>query len=269
MNRYITPEPIIKKRIGVSEIPSFDSAIIIFRDSEKSKKILKEFTCTQSDKKLIYGIDKEYTFFTEINGARLLILTNCVFGAHQAAIIVEELYCFGVKCILGLGACGSISESIKKGDMVFDYKTIISDSTSRQYTSDSTLSVHNELTSIVNEKLSSQLKPVVSGTVDSLYRETDILVNNYRISGIEIINMEAGPFHAVAKACNIQSLWIGCVTDCLHNDNWIDWYDTEKLLHETGRIAQEFLKLYFTKFAVGSLYDKKLHNIPNAGFVPM
>lgn len=58
--------------------------------------------------------------------------------------------------------------------------------------------------------------------------------------------METSPFYAVANFYNMHSIWVGCVSDCVEKDKWVDWSNTENMTAASSKIAYEILKNYFT-----------------------
>lgn len=114
MDRYITPEAVMKHRFQTNPRPVWDVAVICFRDYKGSQILVKTFNASPLGYKVLYGIEEfdgaPVVYEAELLGKRVGIITRCNWGAPQAAILVEELIELGVKYIIGYGAAGSISE---------------------------------------------------------------------------------------------------------------------------------------------------------------
>ncbi len=40
---------------------------------------------------------------------------------------------------------------------------------------------------------------------------------------MQLINMETSPLYAASEKCNVKSIWLGYISDCLFS-NWQDWH---------------------------------------------
>jgi hypothetical protein len=67
-------------------------------------------------------------------GRRIVLVQGCLWGGPQAAILVEELACLGVRDVIGFGIAGSLVESVPKGTQIVGAGGIVIDTTSRAYT---------------------------------------------------------------------------------------------------------------------------------------
>ena len=57
----------------------------------------------------------------------------------------------------------------------------------------------------------------------------------------DIVNMEVTPFYAASNLLKIKSIWIGTVTDCIIENKWDDWYDSEIMTKKSGKIIKEYI----------------------------
>lgn len=242
--RYIKPEIIIKNRFKDANYPKFDLAILIFRDSITSKIIRDILKCKCLNQKIIYGINPENTYFIEYSNKKILVIDQCLWGGPQVSIIIEELAFLSIKTVIGIGASGSLTSKLEKGKIVFNQKSILNDGTSKFYS--------NKKKSNINKDIFNKLKyfldenniyGATSGTIDAIYQETYKFISNLKKMGAEIINMETGPFYAASEFYNINSIWIGCVSDCLYKNNWKDWFDKGKMTEETGLLTKQILEI--------------------------
>jgi uridine phosphorylase len=242
MDRFITPEIVMKNRFQTNPCPSWDIAIICFRDYKGSQILVKKFNALPLGYKVLYGIEEfegaPIVFEAEILGKRVGIITRCNWGAPQAAILVEELSTMGVKHIIGYGAAGSIKTNLTQGTQLIVGSALCNDGTSKAYKKEgSYVSGSLELGNKANQaakSLAYQLTDVSAATVDALYRETKELVSQWRKDGADIVNMESGAFYAASEVCGVNSIWLGFVSDCLVKETWDDWHIN---LGETAEIT--------------------------------
>ena len=230
--RYITPEHCIKNRLGERPAPSWPAALLVFRDHPNSQKVLQALDNVRPVQyRMLYNLtDPEFepfVFEADIGGHTIVIVTRCVWGGPQAAILVEELACLGVNFILGYSVAGSLVPDLPQGAFFVARSALPTDGTSNAYGAESALDADDRLVQLAIASAADagrEMKPVTAVTVDALYRETDELVANLRCQGGQIVNLEVSALYAAAAACDVRSLQVGYVTDCLADGVWHDWY---------------------------------------------
>lgn len=246
--RYIEPEAIIKKRLDGKAVPRWDTAVLCFRDLAGSVELVSVFDAHPLQYKAFYGINSDFNhpgaYEAVIDGKRIVIITCCLWGGPQAAILTEELACYGVGAVIGYGAAGSIDISLKKGDQIFAARALPTDGTSRTYQSPM-LTPAESLTDMIQNAaadLTCPIKSVTAATIDALYRETPELMAELREQGASIVNMETTPLYAASKACGIDCLWIGHISDCLWS-NWEDWHTNRaEMTRKTAMLCLETIR---------------------------
>jgi purine-nucleoside phosphorylase len=237
--RYIKPEIIVNKRFGKNNKPQFDIAIFIFRDKKASNIIKTELGSEPFYIKLLWGIPEENTNVLSMKGKKVLIIEQLLWGGPQAAILIEELSQFEIKKVIGIGACGSLDKNIHKNDIVIDVQANCTDGTSKYYTKEKSIKPTQK---IIGEMKKYGLKEAISSTIDAIYQETEENINIFKINSSTIVNMESAPFYASAKYCDLEAVWIGCVSDTLYENEWEDWFDSEKGTKESARIVKRYLE---------------------------
>lgn len=247
--RYIEPGTIIGNRLRDKQIPAWEAAVLCFRDSRGSREIVRTFNARPIGYKVLFGMEESeefpYVFEADIGGKTVGIVTRCIWGGPQAAILLEELTHFGVKYAVGYGAAGSIDTACKRGQQIVIDSALPTDGTSGIYREGELLPDSGllSLTRKAAEKLSCGIQCVTAATVDALYRETDTLVEEWRKQGAQVVNMETSPFYAAASECGVKSVWIGHVSDCL-GVKWEDWFcDRETMTSISASICLELLRL--------------------------
>lgn len=237
--RFIDPKKIIINRFKNDIIPTFDIAILLFRDKIASNIIKDVLKCKPVDRKIFWGISSENTSICNIGKLNCIIIEQLIWGGPQAAIISEELAIFGIKEAIGIGACGSINEKFKKNDLVIDTKAFCTDGTSSYYTKAKYIKPSIKL---INEFKKNDLKEATSSTIDAIYQETDKIITKLKKNGSNIVNMESAAFYAATNCCNIDSIWIGCVSDTLFKNDWDDWFDSKEATVKTAVIIKKYLE---------------------------
>ena len=237
--RFIEPRRIIENRLNVKELPTYDTAILIFRDQYASSLIKYNLHCKPLNQKVLYGIDPNNTHEIISGKYKILVIEQVLWGGPQTAILIEELFEFGVRLILGIGACGSLTERLRKNDVVVDSEALITDGTSKFYTKEKSIKPDKDLITFIKDK---EIKTAISTTIDALYQETKSVISNFQKMGAEIINMESATFYAVTKKYKIDAVWIGCVSDELFEHEWTDWYNSKDGTVNSGKAALRIIK---------------------------
>ena len=242
--RYIDPKTITSNRFDRNRPrPEWDSAIICFRDRTGSDILVDAFGAKPFGSKVFWGMEEspEYPFVYECEYASksIGIVSRCIRGGPQAAILVEELSALDVPAVIGFGCAGSISPEISLGTQIVVERALATDGTSRAYTGQGNFFQPD---SRLRNRVGGSV-PVVAATVDAVYRETRELIAEYRESGAHVVNMESAPFYAAAAACNMAALWVGNVSDVLvEGGKWTGWFgDRSEIDRKTVDIVKKTL----------------------------
>lgn len=115
---------------------------LIFRDYASSKLALDLFApVTPLRHRLIYNMTspdfEPWVFAAEVAGKPITLVTRCVWGGPQTAILVEELAALGVQTIVGYGVAGSLDPGIQQGAFVVAESALPTDGTTKAYDPDS------------------------------------------------------------------------------------------------------------------------------------
>jgi len=254
MKRLITPRDVIAHRFGKSGPPRWKVAVVSFSDLRHSRDLTGIFGAKPVKHKTIYGMEEyapyPYVYEARVAGHKVGLVTRCNWGGPQAAIVVEELACMGVKWLVGMGLACSLSGDIARGTQIVAKAAIPSDGTSRAYTRGPMRADSRLLTIALKSSVAmgNPARPVTAATVDALYRETPALIRRLRLAGAEALNMECGPFYAAAKACGIRALWTGFVSDRAAGKKWEDWWGNhDEWFNANARICLETVKAILGK----------------------
>jgi len=246
--RYITPESRIKSRIGSNPLPAWDAAVISFRSRAASRDLVRMSDARPIAIKLFYGIDyssdEPLVYTACIGGKTVGILTHCIWGGPQAAILVEEIACLGCKYIIGYSCGGAVDLSLQTGEQIVADRAIPTDGTSLAH-ADTEFLADPGLLALANDAASAldhDITPVCAATVDALYRETPEMVAYWRSRNAQVINLETSPFYAASQACGVSSILLGHVSDRLA-DTWeCHAFDRRPVNIVTAEICVEMLR---------------------------
>lgn len=228
---YITAEQTIGNRLADHIRPDWDIAIICFKDFVSSQKLVEIFRANPIPYKIFYGMDvlsdPPFVYEASVGEKKVGILTRCLWGGPQAAILVEELFALGVHTIVGFGAAGSVSRALPKRTPIIAQSALVTDGTSRLYApANNRIQADWALMKVAMETTDGSpysLHTVTIATVDALFRETKDIIAEWVEMGAEAINMESSTLYTVAASCGVSAIWIGHVSDTLIDEAWDDW----------------------------------------------
>jgi uridine phosphorylase len=250
--RYITPQALLRMRFGEPPWPSWDVAILCFRGDAGGGALVEKLGARPVGGKTLYGLDESaerpFAYEVALGGRRILIVQRCLWGGPQAAILVEELACLGVRTIIGFGVAGSLVESLPKGAQIVGALGIAIDGTTRAYTAAEAVEPDAELLAAVRAVAAARgipLAPVRLAGVDALYRETPDDVRRWRARDVEAINMETPTLYAAAAACEVRSVWLGHISDTLwlSTQAWDSWQRPAQLTDVTVALTVGLLEM--------------------------
>lgn len=102
--RYITPEAIVKERFANNPPPAWKTAILCFRDYTRSMRIVQQSGAKSLGRHVLWGLDRtqneEFVYEILFAGKSVGLITRCIWGGPQAAILVEELAYLGIENII-------------------------------------------------------------------------------------------------------------------------------------------------------------------------
>ena len=230
--RYITPETLLRMRFGEPPWPHWDIAVLCFRGDAGGGALADKLNARPVGAKTFYALEetaeRPFVYETTLGQQRILLVQRCLWGSPQAAILVEELACLGVRVIVGFGVAGSLVETLPKGAQIVGARGVVLDGTARAYTTADTADGDPGLLALVQrlaERQGIPLAPARIAGVDALYRETPDDVRRWLGLGVEAINMETPTLYAAAGVCGVRSVWLGHVSDTLWlaTERWDSW----------------------------------------------
>ena len=231
---------------------AIDDAIIFPKKGKRSPQLgpVGVIAGTETDLSLLCNLlDFDKTKYQKLFTSRLYVagrpgadlsLSGPLIGAPYATMVLETLIAWGVRKILFLGWCGSISAKAKIGDIIVPTSAIIDEGTSGHYKEDGNrISFPSEL---MVAKLRAGLDqkgfkyhhgPVWS--TDAIYRETRAKVENYQRRDVIGVEMEISALFTVAKFRNVDLGAMVVVSDELASFKWRPGFKMDEFKH--GRKA--------------------------------
>ena len=240
----------MRLRFGDAPRPQWDVGVICFRGPGGSEAVVKRLGARPVAGKALYGIEpsreRPLVHETSVGAHRVVIVSECIWGAPQAAILVEELAGLGARAVLGFGVAGGLVPELPKGTQIVALAASVTDGTSRAYTAraDEVMAEPGlaDMLHIAATRLGVPLVAVTVATADALYRETPADVRRWLALGARAVNMETAPLYAAAAACGVRSLWLGHVSDSLLDDGaWDSWQRPVAFTDVTVELLAAFL----------------------------
>lgn len=244
---YITPDIIVKQRLGKNPIPNWDMAILCFHGEKRSDMLVSAFNARPLGYKVFDGCGINDACECIINGKKVGII-RCCRGGGTTANIIEELAYMEIEYVVGYGAAASITRDITKGTQVIVVDTLNTDGVSRVYCPNEEVIKANKKMISIAQKVSTKMPFAVLNvrgvTTNTFYRETENLIAPWRKSGVQVLNVELSPLYASAEICNISTVWIGHISDRLLPDSeWEEWFSDRDRAHDQSILfTKELIK---------------------------
>lgn len=157
-------------------------------------------------------------------GENGVALVGPAIGAPYAAMLLETLAAWGVRRLVFVGWCGSLSRRLPIGGVVVPSVGLIDEGTSRHYLPDPSVSHPSPVLSArLAEACADAGLPVSSGgvwTTDAVFRESPAKVEHYRGMGAVAVEMEASALFTVAAFLEIETAALLLVSDDLSTLTW-------------------------------------------------
>jgi hypothetical protein len=150
--------------------------------------------------------------------------TIVVSAAPYAAMLVETLAAWGVRRLILVGWCGSLSPEVPVGSAVVPAVAWIEEGTSRHYLAQPDVSRPDTGWSQRLADACADAGATVSRggvwTTDALFRESPSKVEHYRGLGAVAVDMEASAFFTVAGFLGVAAAAVLVVSDDLSTLSW-------------------------------------------------
>ena len=229
----VTPREVVRASLsekGITEkaLALDDVAIITF-----TRRDLLTLVGQTRARKVKAWCGRNDRLYRGVVGKDRYILTQSLYGAPNAVMLLEELVAFGVKKAVFLGYCGSIREPIGVGKVILPTDSIREEGTSYHYLPKG-VSCHadEDIQNLVHKGLRDcGIEPYVGmcWTTDALYRETAEKVRRYRSKGVLGVDMETSAVFCLGIYRNIRVGSVMVVTDEFSDSSWQGGFSSEKV----------------------------------------
>ena len=144
-------------------------------------------------------------------------------GAPMAVLTLEKLVALGVRRTIIFGWCGSLSDTLRIGDILLPTWAVSAEGTSAHYPVSSRPESHAHTRVFLNSGLTAQGLRVQSGpvwTTDAPYRESASQINRLGEQGILGVDMEYAALVAAAAFRKVELTAVLLVSDELWSGKW-------------------------------------------------
>ncbi len=145
-----------------------------------------------------------------------------VYGGSVSSATVEELAYYGVDTILAYGLAGALGvKDLGMGGFYVVEAALAADGTTPHYTSDPVVRADAQLLRQVEDAWSklglTPLCGVQAATGDAIYRESDAMLDGFRVKGCHIVNLDSAHLYAASvvnsEGRQLRTVQCGVVSD--------------------------------------------------------
>ena len=248
MERYITPERLIRARFGPG-LPSWETVVLVFHGFIRSRRIVSRFDTRPFTRRLLSGTTADDLYETTDFSGLIVSNIGARFGCGPTvAALVEELAYLGVQRIIGIGCAGSINREVPRGTQFILERALVTDGTAQRYGAPlwSFVTPDQSLLRVCRDIAASlgEYRRVTGAQVDAIYQETPQLVREWRSKGADVINMEVSTLYSAAAYCGVPAVYLGHVSDELLPDHWDPWTgdDRDEMVDRSADLAYALAK---------------------------
>lgn len=199
---------------------------------------VKETSCSSIMMSKIYYENKE---------GKISSIAGPAVSAPYAVMLLETMIAWGARQFIFVGWCGSISHSVKIGDIIIPDRAFIDEGTSRHYLVSDNYSVPSEnVNAFLQTFLTTHQIPFHIGsiwTTDAVYRETVEKVKFYQSQEVLAVEMELSALFTVAKFRGVDIGAVLVVSDELATYQWIPGFKNERFLNSRAMILQSIKEI--------------------------
>ena len=160
-------------------------------------------------------------------------------GAPMAVLTLEKLIVLGAKRIIVYGWCGSLSDTLRIGDVLLPTWATSDEGTSSHYPVNPRPESHAPTRQILSDRFAAQGLKALSGpiwTTDAPYRESTTQVNQLNEQNILGVDMEYAALVAAAAFRKIELTAVVLVSDELWSGKWNPGFRTKGFKQKSSNI---------------------------------
>jgi len=192
-----------------------------------------------------YGLQKHFLFNSNLYSGNSLFLAGPAVGAPMAAICLEKIIASGATQIILYGWCGSLTPSLRIGDLFMPTSSLSEEGTSGHYPHTVFLGddfLHTSLLEVLTTKERSPKEGAI-WTTDAVYRETRDKVVDYASQGIKAVDMEYAALKAVAVFRQVSFAAVMLVSDELFHQEWTPRFVQKSFRSDSKKILDRLCAL--------------------------
>jgi len=194
------------------------------------------------------------TLIPENTSSGSLFIAGPAVGAPMAVLSLEKLIALGARQIIVYGWCGSLSNTLRIGDVFLPTWAVSDEGTSAHYPVINRPESHTRTRQLLSEGLTDSGLTVRSGpvwTTDAPYRESIEQVRQLSEEGVLGVDMEFAALAAAAAFRNVELTAVLLVSDELWQEKWNPGFRT-KGFKKKSRTILDYLVDFCTKQALSS-----------------
>ncbi len=223
---HLTPEKLLGSPVLPQEWAAAQVAFVCFTPFPNGLKKYVEQVSTE--RYFLHSPDTEVRL-CKFGNMPFIVLSE-IYGFAVGSTTVEELVHYGIKHIIAVGYAGAFNGAPVGQSFV-----------AKATMSDLPLAAHYGVQEYVESKPSNELYEMLNACIkddswghytvwngNSLYRESDEMVQKMKENGCDIVNMDTLSIYAVAPVCagdaqrDVNYIYVGTITDS-NNDEGNEW----------------------------------------------
>lgn len=170
------------------------------------------------------------------------VLIRALPSSPNLAMVLEEAHSFGVEEVILIGLCGSISDTLRIGDILVAEGGISDEGTSKHYFEKESVFRSNWFDIWKERSAEEGFKFGYVWTTDAPYRETREKVERFKNLGAVCVDMEVAAFYAVSNFLELKSIAFLLVSDELFSSRWIPGFFSPQFVEGRERLLRFMLR---------------------------
>ncbi len=176
-----------------------------------------------------------------IKEKKVLLCTECGYGAPYIISLCEELRVLGVRNFIFIGLAGTLTSSFNEGELLFVEKAFSGSGASYYYNKEEVIVPrHSDWTKRLIDKIN--IRSTNCWSTDAPFRESISLKKYYEEKGAEIVEMECAAIYSFANYYKLNACCFAIISDKL-TDTWCPPQYYERLVNKEREIISRIVNL--------------------------
>ncbi len=213
---HLTPQTLVGRRFAPDVFGDVKAALVGYCPPPSA---LERYSPERVEDQHFIHVSPDSVRLLTHGGRRFLSLAH-IYGGPVSSSTAEELAYYGVELILAYGLAGGLgTRDLGMGDFYLAEDTLAADGTTRHYTGARILRADQRL---IDATLAlwpgpAPMRPVRVATGDAIYREYDPTLDDYRLEGCDVVNLDCAHLYAAARINSVgrtaRVLQCGVISD--------------------------------------------------------